>query len=403
MYVSNESATLVDVYFDDVTMTHTKNNIVQYNEYYPFGMQTANSWTRENTLGNNFLANGGTELNTTSNLYDLEYRNYDPVLGRMNQVDPMASKYASLTPYNFSFNDPVTFNDPNGADPLYSETTRAMFGENMQGGYFKPRIMDNGVFGLGHITPGSGGNWSDQYRSVGMNWGLMSNSTFRSTYSQQLNNQYDTWAIGKSIANATYNPIYKNRVNFEQINRAELTSLFYITRELVGFKIGDTRDSWIAINQTNGGWPCSTCPQPGDKGSDAFYTQLQQNAAIEALVLLGFDRTQAGKDVQASSRYGAVISKDAIKNYTSKLQGGYFDSHSFSFSAFQSGALSNSMYAVKIYESGSIGIVYTNLIDHVFEAGAEVMEMGMGKLGMPHYMHENNAIGFMSTIGRLPK
>ena len=61
------------------------------------------------------------------------------------------------------------------------------------------------------------------------------------------------------------------------------------------------------------------------------------------------------------------------------------------------------MYAVKIYESGSIGIVYTNLIDHVFEAGAEVMEMGMGKLGMPHYMHENNAIGFMSTIGRLPK
>ena len=85
--------------------------------YNPFGMQTANSWTRENTTGNNFLANGGTELNTTSNLYDLEYRNYDPVLGRMNQVDPMASKYASLTPYNFSFNDPVTFSDPNGADP----------------------------------------------------------------------------------------------------------------------------------------------------------------------------------------------------------------------------------------------------------------------------------------------
>jgi RHS repeat-associated protein len=85
--------------------------------YYPFGMQTANSWTRENTTGNNFLANGGTELNTTSNLYDLAYRNYDPVLGRMNGVDPMASKYSSLTPYNFSFNDPVTFADPSGADP----------------------------------------------------------------------------------------------------------------------------------------------------------------------------------------------------------------------------------------------------------------------------------------------
>jgi RHS repeat-associated protein len=122
MYVSNESPTLVDVYFDDVVMTHTKGNLIQYNEYYPFGLQTANSWTRENVTGNNFLGNGGTELNTTSNLYDLDYRNYDPILGRMNGVDPMATKYASLTPYNFSFNDPVTFNDPSGADPDYGIT-----------------------------------------------------------------------------------------------------------------------------------------------------------------------------------------------------------------------------------------------------------------------------------------
>lgn len=118
MFVSNENPTLVDVHFDDVVMTYTKGNVVQYNEYYPFGMQTANSWTRENTLGNNFLANSGTELNTTSSLYDLDYRNYDPVLGRMNQIDPLAAKYASLTPYNFSFNDPVTFTDPSGASPL---------------------------------------------------------------------------------------------------------------------------------------------------------------------------------------------------------------------------------------------------------------------------------------------
>ena len=150
MYVSNENATLVDVYFDDVVMTHTKGNVVQYNEYYPFGMQTSNSWTRENTTGNNFLGNGGTELNTTSNLYDLAYRNYDPILGRMNQIDPMATKYASLTPYNFSFNDPVTFTDPSGADPFDNcsvcnpsytlESSR--FGNNV--GYRNDIIMDPG-------------------------------------------------------------------------------------------------------------------------------------------------------------------------------------------------------------------------------------------------------------------
>ena len=109
------------VYFDDLKVTHTKNNLIQYNEYYPFGMQTATSWTRENNTGNNFLANGGTELNSTSSLYDLEYRNYDPILGRMNQVDPMAAKYGSQTPYNFAFNDPVYWNDPMGADPSPGE------------------------------------------------------------------------------------------------------------------------------------------------------------------------------------------------------------------------------------------------------------------------------------------
>jgi len=105
-------------------MSLTPSNIIQYSEYYPFlpiaiGMQTANSWTRENATGNNFLANGGTELNTTSGVYDLEYRNYDPALGRMNQIDPMASKYASMTPYNYAFNDPVYWNDASGAEPNY--------------------------------------------------------------------------------------------------------------------------------------------------------------------------------------------------------------------------------------------------------------------------------------------
>jgi len=98
-------------------------------EYYPFvpiasGMQTANSWTRDTATKNNFLSNGGTELNTTSQLYDLEYRNYEPALGRMNGVDPMANKYSSLTPYNYSFNNPVMFNDPSGADLAFVGVAR---------------------------------------------------------------------------------------------------------------------------------------------------------------------------------------------------------------------------------------------------------------------------------------
>jgi RHS repeat-associated protein len=115
-------------------MTYTPTNVIQYNEYYPFGLQTASSWTRTNTTQNNFLYNEASELNTTSGLYDLPYRTYDPVLGRMNGVDPMASKYSSLTPYNYAANDPVYWTDPSGADMLPFCTTCGGFGIEMQNG-----------------------------------------------------------------------------------------------------------------------------------------------------------------------------------------------------------------------------------------------------------------------------
>jgi RHS repeat-associated protein len=162
-YLSYEGESNNYVYFDDYKVRHVKSNLIQGNEYYPFGMQTANSWTRENTTANNYLANGGTELNQTSQLYDLYYRNYDPALGRMFQIDPMASKYGSLTPYNYSLNNPTNLNDPLGDDvepqpPYPREYQCAMCwreGEN--------RALYMMVSGGG----GFSGQWS--YRQSGIN------------------------------------------------------------------------------------------------------------------------------------------------------------------------------------------------------------------------------------------
>ncbi|MBX2963967.1 MAG: hypothetical protein KF687_15755 [Cyclobacteriaceae bacterium] len=127
VYLSYENESNNWVYFDDFKVTHSKSRIVQYNEYYPFGMQTASSWTRENATGNQFLYNAGSELNNTTSNYEMFFREYDPALGRMNAVDPMASKYASLTPYNYSFNDPVTYNDPSGAEPPQGYGSRSPY------------------------------------------------------------------------------------------------------------------------------------------------------------------------------------------------------------------------------------------------------------------------------------
>jgi RHS repeat-associated protein len=96
-----------------VKFTYTPTNIVQSNEYYPFGLQTANSWTRDNTT-NNFLYDAGSELNNSTGMYDLPFRNYDASLGRFFQVDPLATTSHAFTPYHYAGNNPIGANDPSG-------------------------------------------------------------------------------------------------------------------------------------------------------------------------------------------------------------------------------------------------------------------------------------------------
>ncbi len=114
-YVSNESgSTGNEVYFDDFEVKVKESMVVQNTDYYPFGLQHSTSWTRISDLKNNFLYNAGSELNEKTKNYETYYRDYDPALGRFNQIDPLSSSFSNWTPYNYAFNDPVYWNDPYG-------------------------------------------------------------------------------------------------------------------------------------------------------------------------------------------------------------------------------------------------------------------------------------------------
>jgi len=106
MYVSNEQQVLMDVYFDDVTMTFTPSAVVQQEDFYPFGL-TFNSYTRQNTVAQNFLYNGK-ELQNDLSLDWLDYgaRQYDPAIGRWAHYTYSFSYY-SYSPYAYVTNDPV--------------------------------------------------------------------------------------------------------------------------------------------------------------------------------------------------------------------------------------------------------------------------------------------------------
>ncbi|MBY0434057.1 MAG: hypothetical protein K2U26_08120 [Cyclobacteriaceae bacterium] len=120
IYLSNEETTPVEVYFDDFKVAHTKSPVVQSNDNFAHGMENSSlSYQRESSVKNNFLYNAGSEVQTSidANIYDMPYRGMDVSIGRMMQVDPMADNFSSYNPYNYSFSNPVVFNDPSGAIP----------------------------------------------------------------------------------------------------------------------------------------------------------------------------------------------------------------------------------------------------------------------------------------------
>ncbi|MFZ6009402.1 MAG: RHS repeat-associated core domain-containing protein [Bacteroidota bacterium] len=143
-------------------------------------------------------------MNSTSSLYDLDFRNFDPVLGRMHQVDPMAGKYGSTTPYNFSFNNPVSLNDPSGADPFARDDfwREADMQNRTMLNMGTPCNCSNNLVVLNrtHITPGSAGDWMNGNRSMRANFALMSRSTFEDFYNIDLDNPEDRQKVAESLA-----------------------------------------------------------------------------------------------------------------------------------------------------------------------------------------------------------
>ncbi len=117
IYLSNENATPVEVFFDEFKVTHTKTPVIQMDDYYPFGL-TFNSYNRENAAAQDYKYNSK-ELQDELNLGWLDYgaRMYDPAIARWMVIDPMADKMRRWSPYNYCFDNPLRFIDPDGMSP----------------------------------------------------------------------------------------------------------------------------------------------------------------------------------------------------------------------------------------------------------------------------------------------
>jgi len=103
--------------------------IIEEVHYYPFGLKLEDmnsdiSSTRNN-VATTFKYNGkeiSEELGIT--WYDFGARNYDPAIGRWMNSDPLAEQMRRHSPYNYAFDNPIFFIDPDGRAPRATNPIR---------------------------------------------------------------------------------------------------------------------------------------------------------------------------------------------------------------------------------------------------------------------------------------
>jgi RHS repeat-associated protein len=96
--------------------------IVEESNYYPFGLKQTGYNNVTNSLGNSSAQKykyNGKELQDELglNMYDYGARNYDATIGRWMNIDPLAEKGRRWSPYNYAFDSPMRFIDPDGMWP----------------------------------------------------------------------------------------------------------------------------------------------------------------------------------------------------------------------------------------------------------------------------------------------
>lgn len=121
----------------------------------------------------------GVELDEITDLYEMDFRQYDPTIARFTSIDPLTMERTDLTPYRYAYNNPVFWGDPSGLFESRREARRFRRNNNLKG-----KIVENadGSFSLHtDILKNIDGDWKSS-----ISFTKISNSEYAEFYGQNI-------------------------------------------------------------------------------------------------------------------------------------------------------------------------------------------------------------------------
>ncbi len=119
IYCSNESQ--YPVFFDNIQVIHNRSQILEESHFNSWGMRLEGICSKAaTTIDNKYQYNGkelqSKEFNDGSGLEEYDYgaRHYNAQIGRWFNVDLLADKYNSTSPFVYCLNNPLIYIDPDG-------------------------------------------------------------------------------------------------------------------------------------------------------------------------------------------------------------------------------------------------------------------------------------------------
>lgn len=149
----------------NVRLSYFKNSsgsarVLEENNYYPFGLKHTNNLT---ISAYNYQYNGK-EYQKETAWNDFGARMYMSDIGRWGVIDPLAEQMRRYSPYNFAYNNPINFIDPDGMAPKRLTAASDDSPVDYQPGWTNPNWLnfkDTGYsdsYGFGNVSSGGGGS-----------------------------------------------------------------------------------------------------------------------------------------------------------------------------------------------------------------------------------------------------